>query len=108
MDENTTPAVTGLEPGAPQLNPGAGKITGENRIQMTFFSKEGLSMVTSLELGEPAPKDPNRPSLLLCRAGDAGLWALAKESKSTVEAIAKANGLEGEPQKGQMLLIPVP
>ena len=65
-------------------------------------------MVSSMELGEPTPKDPNRPSLLLCRAGDAGLWELAKGSKSTMEAIARANGLEGEPQKGQMLLIPVP
>ena len=108
IGDNAVPTVTAMQPGAPQLNPGAGKITVENRVRLTLFSREGLTMVSSMELGEPTPKDPNRPSLLLCRAGDAGLWELAKGSKSTMEAIARANGLEGEPQKGQMLLIPVP
>ena len=52
-------------------------------------------------------KDPNRPSLILRRAGDQCLWDIAKAAGSTMEAIRKANGLSGEPAPEQMLLIPV-
>lgn len=106
--EGTRLVVTGLQPGEPQLSPAAGTMTAQLRVQLTAFSKDGIPVITAMELGEPTPKDPNRPSLILCRAGEQGLWELAKQSGSTMEAIAKANGLEGEPEKGQLLLIPVP
>ncbi len=41
--------------------------------------------------------DPARPSLILRRTGEGGLWELAKACGSTVEAIRSANGLEAEP-----------
>ena len=52
-------------------------------------------------------KQADRPSLVLCRAGEQDLWTLAKAHGSTVEAIRAANQLEGAPEKGRMLLIPV-
>ena len=65
-------------------------------------------MVTGVEMGEQIKPDPNRPSLILRRAGSQLLWEIAKETGSTVEAIRTANGLKEEPAAGQMLLIPVP
>lgn len=100
-------AVTGMTPGPLQLNPGAGKITMDLGVHLTVLSKDGLNVVSSMELGEPVARDLSRPSLILRRAGDAGLWELAKESGSTMAAIAQANGLTEEPTKGQMLLIPL-
>lgn len=67
----------------------------------------GILMVTALEPGEPVAPDPGRSSLILKRAGTQSLWQLAKEHGSTVESIKAANGLAGEPDPGQMLLIPV-
>ena len=60
-----------------------------------------------MEMGVEEQPDPGRPSLILRRCGEGGLWPVAKESGSTVEAIRKANGLEGEPESGRMLLIPI-
>ena len=64
-------------------------------------------MVLGLELGEEQGKNPDRPSIVLRRADGTRLWDMAKKAGSTVEAIRKANALEGEPASGQMLLIPV-
>lgn len=76
-------------------------------ISMQVYSGETIPMVTELEIGEERPADPNRPSIILRRVGDEGLWAIAKSSGSTVSAIRKANQLEDEPEVGQMLLIPI-
>ena len=100
-------AVTAFQGTQPQLNPAAGTLTGGCALMLTAFSGQGLSEVCSIELGEPLPKQADRPSLILCRSGKGDLWALAKENGSTVEAIRAANQLEGEPEKGKMLLIPV-
>ena len=67
----------------------------------------GVPMVTGLELGQPMPKDPNRPSVILRRVGPEGLWGMAKETGSSVDAICKANGLQEAPEEGRMLLIPI-
>lgn len=67
-----------------------------------------IPMVSSLFLGEEKTPDPNRPSLVVRRAGEASLWELAKTAGTTVSAIRDANGLAGEPEPDQMLLIPVP
>ena len=81
------------------------------RTQLPLVPKttatQSVSMVTGVTLGQPIPMDPNRPSLILCRAGEDSLWQLARQSGSTVDAIREAMGLEGEPVPGQMLVIPV-
>ena len=64
-------------------------------------------MVTGVELGQRKTPDPNRPSLILRRAGESCLWDIAKASGSTMEAIRRANGFAGEPAPEQMLLVPV-
>ena len=76
-------------------------------VTVQAYSGESIPMVTELELGEERLADPNRPSLILRRAGEEGLWAIAKASGSTVSAIRDANQLEDEPEIGQMLLIPI-
>ncbi len=73
----------------------------------TFVAMQGIPMVTGLEMGEAVAPDPDRPSLILRRAGESSLWEMAKQSGSTVAAIQSANSLQQEPDPGQMLLIPV-
>ena len=77
-------------------------------VDLTTTAEQTIPMVTGVELGQPKTPDPNRPSLILRRAGDSRLWDIAKASGSTMEAISQANGLTGEPSPEQMLLIPVP
>jgi hypothetical protein len=76
-------------------------------LEAIATAEEATPMLAGMELGEIARPDPARPSLILRRAGENGLWQIAKESGSTMEAITKANGLVGEPPADQMLLIPV-
>ncbi len=66
-----------------------------------------MDMVSGLEIGQAQEKDPQRPSLILCRAGENTLWEIAKQCGSTVEAICSANQIQGEPESGKMLLIPI-
>ena len=80
----------------------------EMRMNTQTAADRGISMVTGLELGENRQPDPNRPSLILRRAGTDSLWEIAKHTGSTVEAIKSANGLSQEPHSEQMLLIPIP
>lgn len=70
-------------------------------------AEQGIPMVVGLELGESVKPDPDRPSMILRRCGTARLWDLAKGNGSTVAAIREVNKLEGEPEAGRMLLIPV-
>lgn len=95
--------------GRPQaaLGGGTASFRGDARVEVVTTQQQGLPMVTALELGEKMEPDPGRPSLVLRRATKDGLWDLAKRSGSTVEAIQKANHLQGEPEEGQILLIPV-
>ena len=90
------------------------QITGEGivlkgtlSVQICSTARQTFSVVTQVDLGEDKERSPDRPSLVLCRAGDRSLWQLARENGSTVAAIRDATGLEGEPYPGQMLLIPV-
>lgn len=94
---------------AAQSVPGAeqAELNGEMRLTLQSISNSGIQMVTGLELGELREADPNRPSVILRRAGDDGLWLLAKESGTTMAAIRQANNLTEEPAPGCMLLIPV-
>lgn len=88
---------------------GNGKILvkAELPVDLTATAQQPIPMVTGVELGQPRQPDPNRPSLILRRAGDHRLWDIAKASGSTMEAIRRANGLSGEPEPDRMLLIPV-
>ncbi len=75
---------------------------------MTVFTNQQFPMVTGVEIGDPIKAAANRPSVILCRAGDKRLWDLAKEAGSTVSAIQSINNLKEEPAPNQLLLIPVP
>lgn len=93
----------------PQLMVGGDRMDArwELPVEIVTTRRTCIPMVTALELGEEKKPDPGRPSLILKRVGTDGLWEIAKGTGSTMEAIRKANGLQGEPEPGQMLLIPV-
>lgn len=76
-------------------------------MDMTTTARQSIPMVTGVELGENRQPDPNRPTLILRRAGDKRLWDIAKAAGSTMESIRRANNLQEEPLPDQMLLIPV-
>lgn len=107
-DRSHVSAVPG-NPGEPQMTLGNGSVTvrTELPVQLTTTARTQIPMVTALKLGAETRPDPARPSLVLRRAGEQRLWDIAKASGSTMEAIRKANRLEGEPEREQMLLIPV-
>lgn len=82
-------------------------VRAETAVTAVTTSEQGIPMVTGLELGEVTKPDPNRPGMILRRSGGQELWELAKATGSTVEEIARANGLRGEPEEDLLLLIPV-
>ena len=86
---------------------GSGQMQAQLELHMEARNHSGISMVSSLDLGELKEPDSKRPSLILKRAGKKTLWELAKETGSTVELIQTANDLQGEPEENRMLLIPV-
>lgn len=108
-DENCGLNVRLRLTGNPQVVLGAGSVNlrGDVLAQTVTTAAQGMPMVTGLELGEVVLPDPNRPSLILRRAGRQKLWDMAKENRSTVAAICQANHLAEEPEEGRMLLIPV-
>ena len=83
------------------------KVRTEFPLQTTALSGEGIPMVSGLVLGEEKEPDENQPSLIIRRAGEGDLWAIAKATGSTVSAIRGANHLDQDPKEGQMLLIPI-
>ena len=93
----------------PQLTLGADSMDARIQlpVQLTAFRKEEMQPVVAVELGEVKDPDPDRPSLILRRVGEEGLWEVAKSAGATVEAIQKANGLQEGPEPGRLLLIPV-
>lgn len=96
-------------PGEPQVLLGSGQlqVKAELPVDITADARQRIPMVTSVEVGQARSPDPERPSLILRRAGEQRLWDIAKGSGSTMEEIRRANGLQGEPAPEQMLLIPV-
>ena len=83
------------------------RLKGQLPLSVQTSAAQEVFVVTGLELGAQKEPDPGRPSLILCRAGEESLWQLARNNGSTVSAIRSATGFEGEPEPGQMLLIPV-
>lgn len=107
-DENSQ--ITAMPvPGIPRAMPGNGNISVSAEVPVQLFTTtgQGIPVVTGLNVGQQRATNPERPSLILRRAGDERLWDIAKSSGSTVDAIRKANGLESEPAPDRMLLIPV-
>ena len=95
--------------GIPQSQMGGGiSMQGNLQTQSMTIANRGLPMVTGLTLTDAREPDPNRPSLVLKRAGQDSLWEMAKEAGTTADAIRKANRLEADPMPGQMLIIPIP
>ncbi len=108
--EETAMLVCAQLQSRPQAAMAAGQLSMrcELGLRAVAVSRQGIRTVTGAEVGEETEADPNRPSLILRKSDEQGLWALAKRCGSTVDAIKKANGLQGEPTQGQMLLIPIP
>lgn len=96
-------------PSVPEVSIGADRmeVTVIVPMEANAVSRQPMTMVTALQLGELTQPDPGRPSLILRRAGEGSLWELAKVTGSTVSAIRSANGLTGEPVDDRLLLIPV-
>lgn len=109
LGDNAQIAVWCSQSGKPQASAGEDStvLRGEMLLDTVTSAMEAMPMVTGLTVGEPSPKDPARPSLILRKAGQEGLWEIAKKCGSTVSAIQQANDLQGDPDPDKMLLIPV-
>lgn len=83
------------------------RVNGALAVELNAMACQKMPMVTALELGPEEEPDPDRPSLILQRLGSQSLWDVAKACGSTVEAIRRANQLNGDPTDDRMLLIPV-
>jgi len=87
--------------------PGQLQMMGEVTVHTLAVTQKKQAAITALELGQPIPPDPDKPSLILRRAGADSLWQIAKKCASTVEDIRTANGLTEEPDPEMLLVIPV-
>jgi hypothetical protein len=108
-DENTQFLFAPGPAETPRAVSGGGQITLRSEIpmEMTAVTEQSIPMLTGIELGEPRTPDPDRPSLILRRAGEDRLWDIAKASGSTMAAIRRLNGITEEPAPDRMLIIPV-
>ena len=109
-DDASRLSAVPLQSAEVQATPGSDALSVRTTavLQLRFSAGQGIPMVTGMMLGDLLPKKPDRPSLIIRRVSDAGLWNLAKASHSSMDAIRKANDLIGEPMPGQLLLIPIP
>lgn len=83
------------------------RLQSELTLNVDTLMNMHLTMLTGLELGEAEEADQNRPSVILCKAGERTLWEIAKMTGSTVNDIMQVNQLQTEPDPEQVLLIPV-
>lgn len=97
-------------PAQVQAVAGSGSIQLRAQLPLTVsaYTDQQMDMITGIREGAALDRDPDRPSMILERCGTDRLWDIAKRSGSTVADILQANGLQGEPEPGRMLLIPVP
>ena len=102
---DTAPAVMLRPGGKPHYS--AGMLHADLLADTSVISGQGMDMVTGLTIGERTQLDPERPSLIVTKAGTGTLWQLAKENGATVDRIRDANGLTGEPAADSIVLIPV-
>ena len=108
-DENTRLlAVPAAESARAVCNGERITFSSESSLEVTAVTNQQFSVLTGLELGQSRQKDPERPSLILRRAGEERLWDIAKANGSTMEAIRRINGFQEEPASDRLLLIPIP
>lgn len=110
LSDNDNDTELWLGPGSqPEYMPDTDgmRLTCRYFVTTHVYSGKPITFVSGLELGEFRETDANHPSIILRRAGEEGLWSIAKRSGSTMDAIRDVNHLSSEPEKGQMLLIPV-
>ena len=80
------------------------KVTGN--LHVDTFGSFGLWEIMGGELEEETV-EKGGPGLIIRRPGKGEtLWDMAKNHRTTPEAISRANGLSGEPVPDKMLLIP--
>ena len=108
LEERTATEITVT--GQPQMADGGAAVTlsAEITSDTALYGGGTLSQVTGLTLERECDPDPDRPSLILRKAGGDSLWQIAKSTGSTPEKIRTANTLTGEPHPDQVLLIPIP
>ena len=109
MDSNCRIFASVSPVGNIQMTSGGMNATVCGTLQLRTRTRvdRGIPMITTLELGQSELPDPDRPSLILRRAGQDSLWSIAKACGTTVEAIQNANGGIDHPKPEQMLLIPM-
>ncbi len=97
------------EAGELHISPMSGKTEVSGTLYLTEMTGTNWEkqVISAISLGEKTEKDPNRPSLILRRMGEEGLWEMAKSCRTTVTAIQNANDLTTEPAINQMLIIPI-
>jgi hypothetical protein len=102
--------ITIYPTGRPQgaLSAGNADMYADVLIHTKVIGHKGIPVASGLEMGELTTPDPNRPSLLLRKFNEGSLWELAKEVGTTVDTILAANHLQTEPDRDQILLIPIP
>lgn len=77
------------------------------RLKVAGLDVKEYPTVEMITVGQPKQKNVNRPSLILRKTGHSSLWEIAKQTGSTVADIRAANKIDGQPEPGQILLIPV-
>ena len=79
-----------------QLSPGSAgvNVSVQIPVQMMSVTDQGLPMVTGVKVGENRTLSPDRPSLILRRAGEDSLWDIAKRYQTDESRIAALNHLE--------------
>lgn len=82
-------------------------LSGQLAAREMTVSDWTLPVLSGITYGEEKEKDPDRPSIILRRCGDARLWDIAKRSGTTVSAIVAANGIDTDPAPDKMLIIPI-
>lgn len=83
-------------------------MTAQLQMQSMLMQEQPVEYVCGLNLGDTVAKNPDRPSIILRKAGKESLWQLAKRTGSTVEAIQQANMLdEADVLPERILLIPI-
>lgn len=113
MEIPAGPGVT-MEMMPPRISDSSARSLGEGmelnaqlELETLARTETHIPMVMGMELAEELTQDPERPSVILTRAGEDDLWQLAKSCGSTVAAIRSCNGLTGDAEPDRMLLVPV-
>lgn len=109
-DDGVDAYVTAAGVGMPMSGIGSNGISMQSdlEVQTRMVTSSGIPMVAGLDFGEEKKLDPERPALILRRAGNDNLWQIAKQTGANTEDIRTANRLAGEPLPDQMLIIPIP